>query len=255
MSDISTPSQEAPPDPTAQREALLRDRSFVDRWNAGDPEALKQLDAVSRAAIARDPDGDKPRPPNADGLNELLSRDQARQLAQASVDAGQDPAVVLEALKDSDPNWRPDTRPQAERQWAQDHEVGHPERYRIDGMDRHFGGDLASEREAFGEVVRTFVAGVGLDRGAGSEIASEIVKTAAELRGQRPEVRAQYRQQQAAMLGEKGSALVADATKALSGVNPGVLDLLHKSGALDNANVVVALAHMAQARAARGGQQ
>lgn len=46
--------------------------------------------------------------------------------------------------------------------------------------------------------------------------------------------------------------LIAAAAKSLQGVNPGVLELLNKAGALDNADVIAQLAFMAQARAVRG---
>jgi predicted urease superfamily metal-dependent hydrolase len=96
------------------------------------------------------------------------------------------------------------------------------------------------------------VASAGFDRSGGSELAEIMTKTVAELRGQRPEQRAQYQHEQRARLGDKADGLVADAAKALQGVHPDVLNLLNKSGALDNADVIAQLAHMAQARATHG---
>jgi hypothetical protein len=182
----------------------------------------------------------------------LLTPEQARQLAQQSVDAGSDAAAIKAALAADGIEWDADKRTPAERQWADDHETGHPERYRVD-VERHFANDIPAEREAFGEVVRNFVAAAGFDRSAGSELAETIARTAAELRGVRPEARSQYATSQLARLGDKAPGLVADAAKALAGVNRDTLALLHRSGALDNAEVIVLLAHIAQARAARGG--
>ena len=53
--------------------------------------------------------------------------------------------------------------------------------------------------------------------GVGNEMAETIVKAAAELRDQRPEVQALYARRQLARLGDKADGLVADAAKALRG--------------------------------------
>lgn len=232
----------APPD----RDALVRDADFVTRWNAGDPAALQQLDAATRAAA---PESDKPRPPSAAGETTLLTQAQSRQLAQASLDAGADPAGVMAAMAD-DVEFKPDLRSKAERAYAEDFEPGHPERYSVPA-DRYFGGDRPQEQEALADVTRQFVAQLGFDRSGGSELAGEITKAIAEQRGMRQDGRAAYEQRQAALLGSKRDQLVADAGRALAECHPDVVTFMRQAGALSNANVVFALASMAQARAAR----
>ena len=193
---------------------------------------------------------DRPRP--ATGGTGILTGAQTLALAQSSFDAGQDPAAIKAALAADGIEWEPDTRTKAERAWSEDFQTGRPERYRIDGLDRQFADAQPGEVDALGDVIRSFVAGVGLDRSGGSELAETIVKTMAQLRGARPEARIQYQYDQRARLGDKADAQVADATKSLQGVSPDVLSVLHRSGALDNADVVFALASMHRARAARG---
>lgn len=231
---------------TPTKDTLLNDSAFVARWNAGDAEAIRQLDAVTRAAVTASPGGDKPRPEG----QTVLTADQARQLAQQSVDAGGDVAQIKAAIADVDPNWQPDTRTKAERQYAAEFEPGHPEWYSVD--TRAFAGEAAHEVEALASTVRQFVASLGFDRSGGSALADEIVKTAATVRGMRHDDRAVWSQNQAAMLGEKRDALIADAAKALTAVPSQLVQFMRQAGALDNANVVFQLADMARARAARG---
>lgn len=192
---------------------------------------------------------DRPRPPT--GGTGLLTPDQSRTLAQQSLDAGGDPAALKAALAADGIEWEPDTRTKADRAWSDDHARGHGERYSVPA-DRYFPGDAPQEREAVADVVRNFLATVGMDREGGSELAETLIRTMADRRGDRPETRTQYQHEQLARLGSKAGALVADAAKALQGVHPDVLALLHKSGALDNADVIAQLAFMGQARAARG---
>jgi hypothetical protein len=247
--DLNTPAALTPSEASAQRDALLRDDAFVGRWNSGDPAAMAQIAKLDTARIS----GaviDNPRPPSAGGTG-LLSQAEARALAQASLDAGGDAASIMAAMAD-DPEFRPDTRTKSERAYDEDFKIGEPSRYRIDGMDHRFGGDPAHEIEALAGTVREFTAQLGFDRSGGSELGTEVTKTIAELRGARPEVRSLWEQRQSQMLGSNRDQLVADAAKALAGVDPKVVAFMHQSGALSSANVVVALAHMHQARSARG---
>ena len=247
MTDL--PPNTAPPTPaeaSAQRDALLRDDSFVTRWNAGDPAAIKQISALDTARV--NGAADRPRPPRAGGTG-LLTQAEARRLAQASFDAGGDPVALRAAIADTDPDWSPDARSKSERQYADDFEPGHPERY-SGPTDRYFAGDAPHEQEALATVTRNFVASLGFDREGGSDLAETITRTMAERRGERSEARALYAQRQQARLGSKAAELIADAAKALAGVNPELTAFMQKSGALDSADVVVALAHLQQARVA-----
>jgi hypothetical protein len=247
--DIINTPEITPAEASAQRDALLRDDAFVSRWNSGDPAAIAQIAKLDTARIS----GaviDNPRPPSAGGTG-LLSQAEARALAQASLDAGGDAASILAAMAD-DPEFKPDARTKSERAYDEDFEVGHPERYRVDGLEYHFQGDTPAERDALAGVTQQFVAQLGFDRSGGSELGTEVTRTIAELRGARPEARALYEQRQSQMLGSNRDQLVADAAKALAAVDPKVVAFMHQSGALSSANVVVALAHMHQARSARG---
>ena len=180
----------------------------------------------------------------------LLTPDQARSLAQANVDAGADPAVIKAALAADGIEWEPDARTKADREWDEDHAVNRPERYNVP-TDRRFAGESAQDQEALAGVTRDFVAQLGFDRSGGSDLAGEITRAIADQRDMRGDARSAYEQRQAAMLGSQRDALVKDAASALESVHPDLVKFMHQSGALSNANVIVALAHMAQARAAR----
>jgi hypothetical protein len=244
--------------------ALTPDQVTVMRetWIAHglDPATFDQAAAAPAAAPQEPGETGEPVEVLSDLKTPGLSLQEAADMAEELIRAGMDPARVAEALKADGYELPEDTRTEEELEFDRAFGGAKPEAYRIDFRGRiPEGMDLSRVANANAEMT-TWLSQAGFPPEIGPAVLEQAMDVGQRYANSSEPMRELWRREQQAtflkMAGspERAAELVDFAAVVLARGGDAFSNALAKSGALDDAAVLMHLAHQGERLAARGGK-